>query len=68
MGLMMALTCFDGSKERMMEILKSLYKNGIIAFGCGRGPFKVRFLIPAVMEEKDIDHAVDIIEKTLLEF
>lgn len=68
MGLMMALTCFDGSKDRMMEILKALYKNGIIAFGCGRGPFKVRFLIPAVMTETDIDHAVDIIEKTLLEF
>lgn len=67
MGLMMALTCFDGSKEKMMEILKALYKNGIISFGCGRGPFKVRFLIPAVMEEKDIDQAVSIIEKTLLE-
>jgi acetylornithine/N-succinyldiaminopimelate aminotransferase len=68
MGLMMAITCFDGSKERMMEILKALYKNGIISFGCGRGPFKVRFLIPAIMQEKEIDEAVSIIEKTLLEF
>lgn len=68
MGLMMAITCFDGSKERMMEILPALYKNGLIAFGCGRGPFKVRFLIPAIMEEKEIDEAVTIIEKTLLEF
>lgn len=68
MGLMMAITCFDGSKDRMMEILKALYKNGLIAFGCGRGPFKVRFLIPAVMQESEIEEAVSIVEKTLLEF
>lgn len=68
MGLMIALTCFDGSKERLAEVLNALFRNGIVAFGCGRGPFKVRFLVPAIMEEKDIQHAVDIIEKTLLEF
>ena len=68
MGLMVATTPLDGSKEKMIALLKVLYKNGLIAFGCGRGPFRVRFLIPAVMTSNDIKVAGEIIEKSILEF
>ncbi len=67
LGLMVAVTPFDGSKEKMMAMLKKLYEHGLLTFGCGRGPFRLRFLLPAVLEEKDILAAKKIIEKSILE-
>jgi len=66
-GLMVAVTPLDGSKERQGELLKTLYKNGLLAFGCGRGPFSLRFLLPIVMTVDDIAHAGEILEKSILE-
>lgn len=65
LGLMIAVTPFDGSKEKTMAFLKAAFDNGLIAFGCGRDPFRLRFLVPAIMESKDIQLAGDIIEKTI---
>lgn len=67
MGLMVAVTPLDGSKEKVGDLLKRLYANGLIAFNCGRGPFRLRFLIPAVMTKEDIVNAGSIIEKSILE-
>ena len=67
MGLMVAVTPLDGTKEKMLELLKVLYKNGLMTFGCGRGPFRLRFLLPAIMSTEDIKIAEKIIEKSVLE-
>ena len=67
MGLMVAVIPLDGSLEKVKELLKVLYDNGLIAFKCGRGPYKLRFLLPAVLTEKDIQVARGIIEKSILE-
>ncbi len=67
LGLMVAVTPLDGSKEKQIELLKTLFKNGLIAFGCGRDPYRLRFLIPVVMEQQDIELAGQIIEKSVLE-
>ncbi len=67
MGLMVAVTALDGSKEKMLELLKTLYKNGLMTFGCGRGPFRLRFLLPAILNEEHIQVCKDIIEKSVLE-
>lgn len=67
LGLMVAVTPLDGSKEKQIALLKSLYKNGLIAFGCGSDPYRLRFLIPAVITSKDIETAKKIIEKSVLE-
>ena len=64
---MCAVTPLDGSKEKMMELIQVLYKNGLVTFGCGRGPFRLRFLLPAVMTEADVKVALSIIEKSVLE-
>ncbi len=66
-GLMVAMTPLDGSKEKMLALLKVLFKNGLICFGCGRGPFRVRFLIPAIISDHEISVAKKIIENSLLE-
>lgn len=67
LGLMIGLTPHDGSKDKQGKFLKSLFKNGLIAFGCGHDPYRVRFLIPAVITAKEIELAGDIIEKSILE-
>ncbi len=67
LGLMVAVTPLDGSKDKVMNLLKVLFNNGLMSFGCGKDPFRIRFLIPAVMEEKDIQVAKRIIEKSILE-
>ncbi|MCB0408120.1 MAG: acetylornithine aminotransferase, partial [Bdellovibrionales bacterium] len=67
LGLMVAVTPLDGSKEKVGELLKILYKNGLMAFSCGHGPFRLRFLLPAILTEKDIQLAGKILEKSILE-
>lgn len=67
MGLMVAVTPLDGSKESAAKLLNLLYKNGMIAFSCGRDPYRLRFLLPAVMEEADIELAGQILETSIQE-
>jgi acetylornithine/N-succinyldiaminopimelate aminotransferase len=67
LGLMVAVTPLDGSKEKQLELLKVLFKNGLLTFGCGKGPYRLRFLLPTVMTSEDIQRAEKIIEKSVLE-
>lgn len=67
MGLMIAFTPFEGKKEQADAFLKKLFNNGVIAFPCGKDPIRARFLIPAIIQNEDIDLALQIIEKTILE-
>lgn len=67
MGLMVAVTPLDGSKDKQTALLKTLFKNGLICFGCGSNPYRIRFLIPAIVTKQDIEVARGIIEKSILE-
>lgn len=67
MGLMIAVTPYDGKKEQVDALLKRMFDNGLIAFPCGKDPIRVRFLVPAIIEDKDIEVAKQIIEKSILE-
>ncbi len=67
MGLMMAFTPFEGKKEQVDLFLKKLFQNGVIAFPCGKGPYRARFLVPAIILDEDLDLALNVIEKTILE-
>lgn len=67
MGLMIAFTPYEGKKEQVDALLKRMFANGIVAFSCGKDPVRVRFLVPAVIEDKDIEVAAGIIEKSILE-
>ena len=67
MGLMVAVTPLDGSKEKMLELVKTLYKNGLMTFGCGHGPYRLRFLLPGILTEVDIKVAREILERSILE-
>lgn len=67
LGLMIAVTPLDGSKEKQGQLLKALFKNGLICFGCGSDPYRIRFLLPAILTPADIAVAKGIIEKSVLE-
>ena len=67
LGLMLAFTPLDGTKEKVKHFLDVLFKNGLMAFSCGRNPYRVRFLFPAIMTLNDMSVAEQIIERSLLE-
>ncbi len=67
MGLMIAFTPFEGRKEQTEALIRKLFNNGLIAFSCGKDPVRIRFLVPAIIENQDIDLAIQIVEKTILE-
>lgn len=67
LGLMMAVTPYDGNKDRTEALIKRLFQNGLIAFGCGKDPYRIRFLVPAVIQDSDIQVVKKIIEKSVLE-
>lgn len=67
MGLMIAFTPFDGKKEQVEALVKKLFNNGLIAFSCGKDPVRIRFLVPAIIQDSEIDLALQIVEKTISE-
>ncbi|HMN69143.1 MAG TPA: aminotransferase class III-fold pyridoxal phosphate-dependent enzyme [Bdellovibrionales bacterium] len=67
LGLMVAVTPLDGTKDKQIALLKTLFKNGLICFGCGSDPYRIRFLIPAIVTSDDIQVAKRIIEKSIQE-
>jgi 4-aminobutyrate aminotransferase-like enzyme len=67
MGLMIAFTPFDGKKEQVDALSKKLFNNGLIGFTCGKDPVRIRFLVPAIIQDEEIDLAIKIVEKTILE-
>jgi acetylornithine/N-succinyldiaminopimelate aminotransferase len=66
LGLMIAFTPFEGKKEQTELFIKKLFNNGLIAFSCGKDPVRIRFLVPAIISNPEIDLALDILEKTTL--
>ena len=67
LGLMVAVTPFSGDREKIIKLLHLMFEKGFIAFGCGKDPFRLRFLVPAIVENKDLDVACKIIEESILE-
>lgn len=67
MGLMIAVTPFEGKKEQVEALLKKLFHRGLMAFSCGKDPVRIRFLVPAIIEDRDIDVALEIFGKAVAE-
>jgi acetylornithine/N-succinyldiaminopimelate aminotransferase len=67
LGLMIAATPLDGKNETVQKLIQKMFSHGLIVYSCGKDPVRLRFLVPAVIESKDIELAGKIIEKSLLE-
>ena len=56
------------SPDQMSRLLQILFEKGLICFSCGQGDIKrLRFLLPAVVEEKHLDQAIPILRESILE-
>ena len=64
-GLMVGITPLDGRAETVRTLLPALFEKGLIAFRCGEG--RLRFLIPAIVENEHLDQAAHILERVLTE-
>ena len=68
LGTMIGFSVLDGSEKTAKEFLQQLFKNGVLAFGAGHTPSRIRFLIPVGgVTFADIDQVCQIIERTLSE-
>ena len=67
-GLMWGATPLENHPSQVSKLLQILFKKGLICFSCGQGDIKrLRFLLPAVAEEKHLDQALSILKESLLE-
>ena len=65
-GLMTGATPLEGKPEQLSRLLQILFQEGLICFSCGHGEKRrLRFLLPAVVEESHLDQAIDILRKSL---
>ena len=67
-GLMIGATPLEGKPEQVSRLLQILFQKGLLCFSCGQGQIKrLRFLLPAVVEDKHLDQAFYILKESLLE-
>ena len=67
-GLMWGATPKKNSPQEVNQLLKQLFDKGLICFSCGQGAVKrLRFLLPAIVEESHLDQASDILKSALME-
>ncbi len=67
-GAMLAFTPLDGSPATVKKLLTALFDAGVVAFGCGADPMRLRFLPPMpVLSERQVDEVCDIVERALAE-
>jgi len=48
-------------------LLKKLFDKGMVAFNCGKDPMRIRFLVPAIIRDEDIQVAKKILEEAMKE-
>ena len=65
-GVMVAMTLFEGDAHKSKEFTKKLFDAGVLSFVAGSNPTRVRFLLPAgCIEEKHMDDVAQIIESVI---
>ncbi len=68
-GGMIAFTPFGGEEKKVIDFVRALFDNGLMTFVAGSHPTRVRMLVPILaLGESDVNNAMLIIEKTLLQF
>ena len=53
----------EPSKEAVQKILKHSYENGVICLGAGTFGNVLRFLVPLVISESQLNEALDVVER-----
>lgn len=65
-GAMVAWKFRDGSLEITKKLILKAFEEGVMMFHCGRGPYKVRFLVPGgILEQTDYQKALGFLKKAI---
>ena len=64
-GAMQAFVAFDGSPELTGAVLRAAFDEGLLIFGAGVSPMKLRFLLPVNTTDEEIETGLTMLEKAL---
>ena len=66
LGTMVSFQFRKGELEETKKFILTLFEEGVMTFYCGRGPYKVRFLLPGgCLTQKEFEKALTLIKKTI---
>jgi len=65
MGAMQAFVPFDGSQELVLAIVHAAFEEGVMVFGTGSEPAKIRMLLPVNTTDEELEAGFAMLEKAL---
>ena len=67
-GIMIGVTVLDGKSDTVKKVLSKAFEKGLICFSCGPDNRKrLRFLLPAILEQEHLELGFNILRESLLE-
>ena len=64
-GAMQAFIPFDGAPATVNAILKAAFAEGLLVFGAGKDPMKIRMLLPVNVTDEELDAGFALLERAL---
>jgi acetylornithine aminotransferase len=64
-GAMQAFVPFDGSQELAHAVLKAAFEEGVLLWGAGSSPTKIRMLPPLNVSDEELEAGFAALEKAL---
>ncbi|HEY8122968.1 MAG TPA: aminotransferase class III-fold pyridoxal phosphate-dependent enzyme [Myxococcota bacterium] len=64
-GAMQAFVPFDGAPATTNAIIKAAFEEGVLVFGAGKDPMKIRMLLPVNVTDEELDAGFAALEKAL---
>jgi 4-aminobutyrate aminotransferase-like enzyme len=64
-GAMQAFVPFDGAPATTNAILKAAFDEGVIVFGAGKDPMKIRMLLPVNVTDEELDAGFAALERAM---
>ncbi len=65
LGAMQAFVPWTGSPEVVGRVIRRAFEEGLLVFGAGRQPMKVRMLLPVNTTDEELEQGFAILEKSL---
>jgi len=64
-GAMHAFVAFDGRAEVVNAVIRAAFEEGLLIFGAGADPMKLRLLLPVNITDEELESGFTILEKAL---
>ena len=64
-GAMQGFVPFDGSPEVVRDLLNTAFEEGLLIFGAGANPGRVRMLLPVNVTDEELEAGFTVLEKSL---